>query len=256
MKTIGILKKISILLLFCIVLTYSSHLNAQIRLIEVNPSANTVTIKNFGTSMVSISNYWFCSLFNYNQLNTLTIDSGSLNLTSGATVKFSGVNLRDSDADLGLYTTNTFGVAAAMEDFMQWGDAGNGRESVANTANIWTTGNFLAGSGPFIYNGNGSQNGVSFWQTGTLHINDDFLNATLSIYPNPTTKNLIIKKTQNIELNKATIYDIAGRLLNTIDLTKTTVENKISLNTISKGIYFIRITDNNSNTVTKRFVKE
>ncbi len=250
------LKNISFFSILSFLVLYSNTINSQIRLVEVNPSSNKATIKNFGTSTIDISSYWFCTLFAYDQLSSLTVDSGSLNIANGATVVISGVNLNNSDADLGLYNTNSFGSSTAMVDFMQWGDAGNGRESVANTAGIWTTGNFLAGSGPFIYNGDGSQNGITFWQEGTLSIRDVILNASLSIYPNPVVETLKIKKLQNINLKIASIFDISGRLISSVDLTQTISEKRIALNSITKGIYFIRITDDQGGTIAKKFIKE
>ena len=259
MKTITLFEKISFFFLFILLLS-STYSNAQIRLVEVNPGTDRVTIKNFGASTVDISTYWFCSLFDYDQLSTLTVVTGSLNLASGATVVISGSSvalLRDSDADLGLYINNSnFGSASNMIDFMQWGDAGNGRESVANTGGFWTTGDFLAGSGPFVYNGNGNQNGVSFWQNGTLSVRDEILSAALSLYPNPTSEVLNIKKLQNVNLSNASIFDVTGRLLSSIDLTQTISEKSIPLNNISTGLYFIRITDDQGGIIAKRFIKE
>ena len=55
----------------------------------------------------------------------------------------SGFPLNNSVADLGLYETNTFGSASAMQDFVQWGSGGNGRESVAVGKGIWTAGDFI-----------------------------------------------------------------------------------------------------------------
>ncbi len=259
MKTITSTKKLSVFFFFFFVIIASNNLYSQIRLVEVNPSTDRVIIKNFGSTMVDISNYWFCSLFGYDQLSALTVVNGSLNLVGSATVTISGssVNLlRDSDADLGLYTTNSnFGLASNMIDFMQWGDAGNGRESVANTAGIWTAGDFLTGSGPFVYTGNGNENGVSFWTTGTLSVADAFLNTAVSIYPNPTDTDLNIKKLQNIELNKAAIFDITGRLVSTSNLAQTSSEKAIPLSHLSKGIYIIKITDKQGGSISKKFIK-
>ncbi len=250
-------KNLSFFFVLSFVILYSNTINSQIRLVEVNPSANKAIIKNFGNSTINISSYWFCTLFAYDQLSTLTVDSGSLNLVNGATVVISGVNLNNSDADLGLYINNSnFSLASNMVDFMQWGDASNGREGVANTAGIWSSGNFLAGSGPFIYNGDGNQNGVTFWQEGTLSIQDENLNTALSIYPNPVEKTLKIKKLQNINLKNASIFDISGRLISSVDLTQTISEKRIALNNITKGIYFIRITDDQGGIIARKFIKE
>lgn len=63
-------------------------------------------------------------------------DGGSLNLGTGDYVVLSGFGLNDTSADLGLYNTNSFANAAAMEDFVQYGGSGIGRESVAASKGI------------------------------------------------------------------------------------------------------------------------
>ena len=106
-------------------------------------STDQIELMNYGDTTVNISNYWFCSLFSYAQLNSLTIISGDLDLASGERVVLSGFALNDAAADLGLYNINTFTSTTAMEDFIQWGSGGNGRESVADTKGIWTIGDFI-----------------------------------------------------------------------------------------------------------------
>ncbi|NNC70873.1 MAG: hypothetical protein HKN90_08645, partial [Flavobacteriaceae bacterium] len=175
--TTPLLKRSGIIL--CAMLLLSSLLvNSQIRLVEVRPTEDKVTIKNFGGSAVDISQYYFCSLFVYPQLQNLTVDSGSLNLAGGASVTLSGFSINDSDGDMGLYlpgSPGNFGNQNFMVDFMQWGDANNGRESVAVAKGIWENDAFMNGTGPFVYNGDGTQNGIEFWAEGTLSTNDEFL---------------------------------------------------------------------------------
>jgi len=143
---------------------------AQIRLLNFDPTADQLTIKNFGTSTVDISSYRLCALLTYtSDLTTLTVESGSLNLTAGAQVILSGWALTDAASDLGIFLgTGAFSDAAAMVDFTQWGSAGNGRESVAVTKGIWTAGDFISGNAPYAYTGDGLQNGLSYWISGLI----------------------------------------------------------------------------------------
>ena len=159
-------------LVFAALLSASSF--AQVRITQVVPSTETVTIHNYGGSTVNISSFQLCTLFNYDLLSNMTLVNGSLNLTSGADVTItSSVLLRDLDADLGLYNSSSFTSPTAMQDFLQWGDAGNGRESVAVSKGIWTAGEFISAPAPYAYTGNGtSENGKSFW--GTVLGIDDF----------------------------------------------------------------------------------
>ena len=53
------------------------------RILSVNPFADMITIKNFGTDAIDISSYQFCSKFSYGALSSQMIESGSLNLSGG-----------------------------------------------------------------------------------------------------------------------------------------------------------------------------
>jgi len=253
MKNLYLFKQIRRILLLFLAVFFSYSLQAQIRLVEVDPVNDTVTIQNFGSSMEPINDYWFCTLFVYDQLSSFTIDSGSLNLASGATVKLSGLNLRDSDADLGLYTTNSFGSAAAMSDFMQWGDSGNGRESVANTAGIWTSGDFLSGTGPFVYGGDGNQNGASFWNTGTLSISNEFFSSKLSVYPNPVQNNLNIRSDEGIEIKNIALFTATGTL---IRLQTNSIQQRLDLTGLQSGFYTLKLTDSQGRIAVKKLIKD
>jgi len=253
MKNSYTFKQISRISLLFLIVFFSYSLQAQIRLVEVDPVNDTATIQNFGSSTVPINDYWFCTLFIYDQLNSFTIENGSLNLAAGETVKLSGLNLRDSDADLGLYTTNSFGSAAAMSDFMQWGDAGNGRESVANSASIWTTGDFLDGSGPFVYSGNGNQNGASFWNAGTLSITDEFFSSKLSVYPNPVQGNLNIQSDEGIEIKNIVLFSTTGSL---IRRQTNAVRQRLDLTGLQSGLYTLKLTDSEGRIAVRKIIKE
>lgn len=146
---------------------------SQVRIIKVIPSTNTITVKNYGASDVDISGYRLCSLIKYtsNLTSGITINSGDMNLSAGEEVEFVAPGGASSswqdlkvNSDLGIFLpSGSFGSAANMVDFVQWGSGGNGRESVANSKGIWTSGDFVAGDEPFTYTGDGSQNGASFW---------------------------------------------------------------------------------------------
>ncbi|MEO1100163.1 MAG: hypothetical protein AAFX57_20810, partial [Bacteroidota bacterium] len=118
-------------------------------------------LKNFGTASKNISTYWFCVRFSYEEVATL--QTGNLVLAPNEEISIT-VILDDTSSDVSFYSTNTFGSADAMSDFMQYGEGGIGRESVANTKGIWTSGDFVDNPGPFSYTGDGNTNGVSVWE--------------------------------------------------------------------------------------------
>ncbi|RMG26729.1 MAG: CHRD domain-containing protein [Bacteroidetes bacterium] len=154
-----------IILLFHLMLG-AGLLQAQIRFIKVDPTNDVFAIKNFGSSMVDVSGYRLCSKFVYapGPLSALTLESGSLMLGSGDTVMVSGFAIDDAAADVGLYLpTGAFSDPNNMVDFMQYGSAGNGRESVAAAKGIWTAGQYIMGEGPYTFVGGGEDLGAGFW---------------------------------------------------------------------------------------------
>ena len=139
--------------------------DGNVRIIEVDAAADQVTLQNFGEGDVDISGYWFCIRRNYEQLNSVTIESGDLILSENETVTFS-VSVNDEGSDVSIYNTGgSFASASALVDFMQFNGSytTNGREDVAVEKGIWAAGAFVEGASVFIYNGNGTQNGVDQW---------------------------------------------------------------------------------------------
>jgi len=168
------MKKLYIsLVILCLSLTGFS----QVRMTMVDPANHQIQIKNFGMMAVDISAYRLCALFDYQTLNQapVTFVEGDFNLSSNESVTLSwnndgGAGFLTVASDVGLYLPGTnggaFGSATNMVDFMQYGAGGQGREGVAVTAGIWTAGQFLdTSTGPWMYTGNGTQNGMMFWTT-------------------------------------------------------------------------------------------
>lgn len=260
-------KKLIFTSFFLAILISCSNLYSQIRITKVDPSNDEVTIHNFGTTMVPLSGYWFCTKRSYVAFAGITPVNGSLNLDAGADVTLvvnTASGLSTVSSDLSIYHTPSFGVATNMVDFMQYGDSfpdsvgeKAGRESEAVSQGLWTAGTFILGDpSPWSYIGDGSQNGVNFWTSSTLSVRDEFLNSALSLYPNPVNIELKIKKIENVNLFDATIFDITGRQIRTIDLTQNVSEKTISLNRMSSGVYFIKISDDQGGIVAKKFIKE
>ncbi len=108
---------------------------AQVRITEVTISTGNVELTNFGTTSVDLTNWRFCHRFTY-------ISPGGT-ISPGASRQFT-VAFNKTSSDLGLYTSTSFTSTTAMEDFVQWGGGGLGRESVAVSKGIWTAGAFLA----------------------------------------------------------------------------------------------------------------
>jgi hypothetical protein len=71
------------------------------------------------------------------------------------------------------------------------------------------------------------------------------------IFPNPSNGLFTIKKINNIDLSKADVYDINGRLIKTIDLTAMQNEKEIDITNFASGIYFMNLTSKDAKSVFK-----
>ncbi len=242
---------------FLFVAFLGQQINAQqFKLLVVDPTTDTVTIKNFGTTTQNVGNYRLCSLFSYRTISSqTTVVSGSLNLAPNAevTITSSGF-LNDSGADLGLYLpSGGFGSAANMVDFMQWGTAGNGRESVAVSAGLWTAGTFINVAAPYEFNGSNADSGVNFWGT-SLGVNDIDSVSSISLSPNPSNAILNIQLEGNPSQLKIEVFDILGKQIFTRSIENSNI-TQIEVSNWNNGVYLIKIS-NDGKVETKRFIKQ
>lgn len=133
------------------------------RLYRLDAAEHTARIRNFGSTTVDISSYWFCSMFSYIPLASLPVLEGSLVLGAGdeALLQWSAIDA--GPRDFALYEVPNFSDSNAMVDFAEWGSAGNGRESQAVSVGLWTAGEFIPGLPPFQFVGSATQHGADFW---------------------------------------------------------------------------------------------
>lgn len=243
------------LVLFATIGTFQIDAQAIFRMVEVDPLNDTVTIRNFGNATDDVGSHRLCSLITYRTLSTqTTIVEGSFNLAPGEEVTVSIANdwLDDSGADLGLYVpTGSFGSAANMIDFTQWGSGGNGREGLAVTNGFWTAGTFINVAPPYEFTGTVADFGVNFWQT-TLSTEDLNSSPKFSVYPNPSNNILNIVSGNQNGLSYQ-IFDILGKQVLTETLA-TVGQSAIDVSNWNNGLYIIRISIGDQ-TETKRFIK-
>ena len=168
----------------------------------------------------------------------MTLISGSLNLSPGAEVVFtSSVSLYIVSADLALYSNNSFASSASMVDFFQYGAGGIGRESLAVTAGLWTTGDFISEAGPYRFSGSASERGSSFWQS-TLTVSEAN-ELKFQMYPNPSAEGLNIQLPSGNDKAEASVFDNTGRLIKSQEVTLS--NSRIDITDLSVGTYIIRI---------------
>jgi len=91
--------------------------------------------------------------------------------------------------------------------------------------------------------------------TCSLSVEDDILKDGVKIYPNPSNGTFYIKNNLNVSLQKATIYDMSGRLISEINLSGASETSTINLTGMAKGMYLVNIHSDNA-FVTKKLILE
>lgn len=171
-------------------------------------------------------------------------------------------------------TASVWGYTGATRYWKVYYGTGSGFNSSAVT---WNVPNFednsgdldaLAGAGHSMVDMNGDgnvdlvdcqQNNTSsvwgytgatrYWKVyyvENVGIDNNVLNNELTIYPNPTTGNVSIDNPY--ELANLTIFNLLGELV--LDMNVTKGLNQIDLNSISNGIYVVRLVEPNTNSTT------
>ncbi|MBT8302858.1 MAG: M4 family metallopeptidase, partial [Bacteroidia bacterium] len=78
--------------------------------------------------------------------------------------------------------------------------------------------------------------------SAALSISDNkLINDLVTIYPNPAKDVFTLRKTGNINLKAADIYDLNGRLVKTLDLSNMQSKTQIGITELSSGVYFMKL---------------
>ncbi|PKP48166.1 MAG: hypothetical protein CVT95_04705 [Bacteroidetes bacterium HGW-Bacteroidetes-12] len=241
------MKKILQSLLIMLFLGTAFNSSAQVRLLGTDPSQGLLMIKNFGTATVDITGHIVCSQLNYVAVSTLNIVGGSpAALLPGQTVWLNGFPMNLAGGDLALYIPGTsgggFSNAANMLDYVQWKTSGNARESVAVSKGIWSAGAFVAGNPSYSYFGNGTQNGVAFWQGVPVSIDELTLENKISLFPNPAINTINIDFASSITVLSYRLVNLLGQTVVESNENSTAGKISVDVSTISKGNYSMVIT--------------
>jgi len=236
----------NLILFLILTLLIPATVVSQVKINEVFYATgnDTIELKNFDSQPINITGWRFCSKLNYlPTINDLTIvGGGSLNIPAGGILVLTGFNLDNTAADLGLYlpvnSNADFATASFMVDFVQWGSAGQSRESVAVSKGIWSAGDFVptvTTTGSSIeYDGEG--NSASDWfdqanptigaENGIVtSVNDDLVGIpdefTLAQnYPNPfnpsTFINYTIPQSAILTNTRLEIFNVLGQKVRTL----------------------------------------
>jgi len=88
-----------------------------------------------------------------------------------------------------------------------------------------------------------------------LGVDESALNNAISMYPNPAQSQVIIANSSNIALEKVMMYDVTGKLVNTVDLRGMQGEQVIDIDNLQSGMYMVQIQGEKAS-ITKRLIKE
>ena len=88
-----------------------------------------------------------------------------------------------------------------------------------------------------------------------LSVQDAALLAGVVLYPNPTRGDLSLVNNSGIDLVRATVTDVNGRTIQTIDLRAMTDTADFSISALANGLYFVKI-DAAETSIVKRIVKQ
>ena len=90
---------------------------------------------------------------------------------------------------------------------------------------------------------------------GRLDVNDNGLSAGIALYPNPMVNEMILANSSNTKLDSVSIYDLTGRLIQTIDLKGMDSEKILDVSALSRATYMVVI-NGEGGQVSKRMIKQ
>lgn len=108
-------------------------------------------------------------------------------------------------------------------------------------------------------------NGADGWYLDEIYVyncaaslsvnNYDQMIEGVSIYPNPTQGNIIVKKSIDIQLNTIELLDLNGRVLLNSNLSDMQTERELDIQNLATGVYFVRVTSDESTGI-MRLIKQ
>jgi hypothetical protein len=155
------------LVLSLVLLALPSLVNAEVRMTRIDPATQQVTLRNVSGGALDITSWQMCSgPGTYATVSSLS-PSGPTLLVDGGEVTVTYAFFNNAADELAIYVSGPFtgeDGAANIRDYMQFNTINGTRESVAVAAGIWGVDDMVSGTGPFVYTGDGTQNGVTFWE--------------------------------------------------------------------------------------------
>lgn len=139
--------------------------------------AQGVVIQNVGGALGNLSGLWLCQAPSYDSFGDVELAPGEMvAVTLGGdftgpegakTASLSIGSIGVDDGEIGLYTSRDFGSSSAIVDYVEWGEGGHTRSSVAVEAGIWNSGDFVPTTDTTTeITANGQVNSAAGWSSG------------------------------------------------------------------------------------------
>lgn len=87
----------------------------------------------------------------------------------------------------------------------------------------------------------------------SLGTNSNSLVRAVKIYPNPANNQFTLQT--DVPLEKLTIYDLSGRMVNNVDLSEMKNEMTVNISSLVSGIYIVRI-ESDQGSIVKNLMKQ
>ena len=116
-----------------------------------------------------------------------------------------------------------------------------------------SVGDFITGDAQIYFDFNAPiiTNMVSTEVVDNLNTTTYDFSESLKVYPNPTRKQVYLTTTQNLEIEKVTVYNLQGKSLLNFDKDLET----LNVEDLSTGIYLMKI-ETNRGVINKRLIKK
>ena len=215
---------------------------------------------------IDVSDFWLCNRPVYQRISAMTLECGEMLIQPGEVTVVSGFNGFDgADAELGLYTTSSFGSSDALISYLEWGSAGHGRASVAIAAGLWEADFFLTppAEGESLQLGINDDNEIE-WTTAassfcavngaTTNTDNDDVSASLRVFPNPIQGDELHIEVEGMfgEIMQVQVFNMNGMEVMSSIMPVSESSTTIHLPVTPAGTYFVRVV-NNGRVVTERF---
>jgi hypothetical protein len=89
----------------------------------------------------------------------------------------------------------------------------------------------------------------------TAGIDDNSLDAGVTLYPNPASSVVNLVNKTNISLDTMTMFDVNGKQVNQVNLRNMQGEKAVDISSLAAGVYIVQIVGDNASTV-KRLIVE